>query len=210
MPDNDRPTVLPPQASTAVQVRPGTAVSTLVLPPIVAATEDDDALHFRDLWRIIVKRKWVVFAALLIVLATALVVTLMATPIFRASITLKIEREAAKVIDFKSVTPDESSWDMDFYRTQYELLKSRTLAERVVEQLNLRQRGAAKKDEAKPWWSGFMREWMGKDGDKGTGEAPVSEAKAQPQRGRGGSVPGVADRGADPQLAPGAPVLRLA
>jgi capsular exopolysaccharide synthesis family protein len=180
MPDNDRPAVPPPEASTAVQVRPGTAVSTLVLPPVVAATEDDDAIHFRDVWRVIVKRKWVVISAFFIVLVTALVATMMATPIFRAAITLKIDREAAKVVEFKSVTPDEPSWDMDFYRTQYELLKSRTLAERVVEQLNLRQRVTAKKEEAKPWWSGFLREWMGKDGDKGAGEAPAPEVARNP------------------------------
>ena len=36
----------------------------------------------------------------------------------------------------------EEAGDTEFYRTQYELLKSRTLAERVVEQLNLRQRSA--------------------------------------------------------------------
>jgi uncharacterized protein involved in exopolysaccharide biosynthesis len=104
-------------------------------------------LHFRDLWRIVLKRKWVVFAVIVLALATALVSTMMQTPIYRATITIKIEREAAKIVDFKggAVAPEEYG-DLDFYRTQYELLKSRTLAERVVEQLNLRNIVPKKED----------------------------------------------------------------
>ena len=43
-------------------------------------------------------------------------------------------------------TRAEEYGDVDFYRTQYELLKSRTLAERVVEQLNLRRSAPATPD----------------------------------------------------------------
>ena len=111
----------------------------------------------------------------LIVLVTALVATMMATPIYRATLTLKIEREASKVIDFKGsrVDPEEIG-DIEFYRTQYELLKSRTLAERVVEQLNLRQRSAAKDEPVKPWWSDFFRRGA-TEGDKPAAEAPAPD-----------------------------------
>ena len=163
MPDNGRPglghptaSAFPP-ASTAVEVRRATELSTHLLPAIVAGPDDDEGLHFRDLWRIVVKRKWVVFAVLLIALATALVSTMMQTPIYRATISLKIEREAAKVIDFKGAIAPEESGDIDFYRTQYELLKSRTLAERVVEQLNLRRGVAVAVETPRPWWLGFLR-----------------------------------------------------
>jgi len=178
MPDNDRLDGPPAAAATAVQVRPGTALSTFVLPPVVAATEDDETIHFRDLWRVVVKRKWVAISAFFIVLVTALVATMMAVPIYRAQITLKIEREAPKVIEFKGslVTPEESG-DADFYRTQYELLKSRTLAERVVEQLNLRQQAGPKKDDSKPWWTGLLQ----RDRDKvDGGELPAQEPTRNP------------------------------
>ena len=102
MPDNHSPGHPPAAGSAALQVRPSTALSPYVQPAIAAAAEDDDAIHLRDLWRVVVKRKWVVVAVLLIVLLTALVVTMMATPIYRASITLKIERDAGKVVDFKA------------------------------------------------------------------------------------------------------------
>ena len=126
-------------------------------PAIPEPGSEDEAIHLRDLWRVIVKRKWVVIAVFLIVVITALVVTMMATPVYRATMTLKIEREASKVVDVKGspVLPEEFG-DSDFYRTQYELLKSRTLAERVVKQLDLRQRSAAIAPKAPPWWSGWL------------------------------------------------------
>jgi len=176
MPDNHTPGVPPTANAGALQVRPSTALSTFVLPPAVAAAaEDDEGIHFRDLWRVVVKRKWVLISAFLIVLVTALVATMMATPIYRATITLKIEREASRVIDFKGgrVDPEEIG-DIEFYRTQYELLKSRTLAERVVEQLNLRQRSAAKDEPSAPWWSGFFRRGA-EDGDKAAPEPPAAD-----------------------------------
>lgn len=67
--------------------------------------------------------------------------TFLATPIYRATTTLQIDREVTKVVKFDDVFPVEANMsDLQFYQTQYELLKSRSLAERVVEQLNLAQR----------------------------------------------------------------------
>ena len=111
MPDNDRLDGPPASDATAVQVRPSVPRSRRSFcRPSSPETEDDEAIHFRDLWRVVVKRKWVVISAFLIVLVTALVATMMAVPIYRAQITLKIEREAPKVIEFKGsmVTPEDS------------------------------------------------------------------------------------------------------
>ncbi len=182
MADHNQPGLPPAANSAALQLRPPTAVSTYVLPPAIAGgADDDEAIHLRDLWRVIVKRKWVVIAVFLIVVVTALVVTMMATPIYRATITLKIEREASKVIDFKGAptVPDEYG-DIDFYRTQYELLKSRTLAERVVKQLDLRQRATAMERPA-PWWSAWWPGAASRDApDKSEAEAAAQAAARDP------------------------------
>jgi capsular exopolysaccharide synthesis family protein len=180
MPDHSPPGVPQSASASALQVRNPNALSTYVLPPAIAgAGEEDDSIHLRDLWRVVVKRKWVVIAAFLIVVATVLVVTMMQTPIYRASITMKIERETPKVIDFKGApTVPEESGDADFYRTQYELLKSRTLAERVVKDLGLRQQLAApapREKAAMPWWKAWLsqlRERVSQD-DKAAGEEPA-------------------------------------
>jgi capsular exopolysaccharide synthesis family protein len=66
-----------------------------------------------------------------------LIATLMTTPIYRSSLLMQIERESDKVLEYESLTPAESSNTKDFYQTQYELLQSRSLARRVIDQLAL-------------------------------------------------------------------------
>ena len=97
-----------------------------------------EEVHLRDYWRVIRKRQSLVLAVFLCtVLASALFI-LTATPIYTAATTLLIERKAPQAIDIQGAlseaqTPDE----YDYYRTQYEILKSRGLAIRVIQEENL-------------------------------------------------------------------------
>jgi len=59
-------------------------------------------------------------------------------PTYRAEVTLLIERKPPRVLDMPEAStellvPDE----YDFYKTQYELLKSRALAAQVIRDLRL-------------------------------------------------------------------------
>ena len=150
-PDEINPDVSPSRATqTALQVAQRTDLSPLVFDPGEAAPTEE-AIHFRDLWHTILKRKWSLIAFFLLVVVTTAISTMLQTPIYRAVISLKIERDQLRVLDFKDVMAAEYS-DSDFYKTQYELLKSRTLAERVVEQLNLHQSGAEIRPDNSPAW----------------------------------------------------------
>jgi len=104
---------------------------------IGAEAQDNDQIDLLEYWNIL-RRRWrlLVGTALATVFA-ALVFTLLATPIYRAGTTLQIERDTMKVVSFQGVEPAESPLDRDFYQTQYELLKSRSLARRVIEDLRL-------------------------------------------------------------------------
>jgi capsular exopolysaccharide synthesis family protein len=113
-------------------------LSTQVFQPGAHGNEpDEDTINLREYWEIIVKRKWTVISFFMIVLISVVTATFLMTPVYRATLTLQIERTAAKIFEFKDVRPDESAQNQDFYQTQYELLKSRTLAERVIGQLGL-------------------------------------------------------------------------
>jgi uncharacterized protein involved in exopolysaccharide biosynthesis len=126
MPDETGGMLPPLSGQTAIQLRQPTELSTLVYAP-TALAEEDDSVHFRDLLHVVLKRKWAVIAIVTIALIATLVSTSMITPIYRAGITLQIERDAPKVVDYKDVTPVENAYDDNFYKTQYELLKSRRL-----------------------------------------------------------------------------------
>ncbi|HMB56848.1 MAG TPA: polysaccharide biosynthesis tyrosine autokinase [Arenimonas sp.] len=126
-----------------------------------------DEIDLLSYWRILVKRRWTVLGALAIVLVTTLVGTLLMTPIYRASASLQIDRDTIKVVDVQGMEPIEGSGDRDFYQTQYELLQSRALAERVVSQLNLAQTGELERISPHSPWAKLMSMLSGNGGDAG-------------------------------------------
>lgn len=93
--------------------------------------QTDIAAKIRDYWHIFSKRKWLIFAIASCVLAIGAIRTLMMTPLYTSTIRLQIDRNVAKIVDGGTVTPVEGT-DNEFLKTQYELLQSRSLAERVA------------------------------------------------------------------------------
>jgi capsular exopolysaccharide synthesis family protein len=93
--------------------------------------------HLLDYWNVIAKRRWVVLSCLLIVFTTVAIGTLRMKPIYEGKVLIEINPEQPNVFNFQEVL-QLSHIDIDSYReTQYKVLQSRTLAERVVDDLNL-------------------------------------------------------------------------
>ncbi len=116
--------------------------------------DDEDVIDLREYWNVLMRRKRTILAALAITVVTAVLVTFLSTPIFRATLLLQIDREQGKVLEYQSVTAEESVNAKDFYQTQYELLQSRSLAGRIIDQLGLRTSGTL----AQPEESSFFGE----------------------------------------------------
>ncbi|HEY6544989.1 MAG TPA: polysaccharide biosynthesis tyrosine autokinase, partial [Dokdonella sp.] len=110
-----------------------------------------EQIDLRSYWNTLLKRRWTVLGCLAIVLATTLVGTLMLTPIYRATAVLQIERDAIKVVDVSGIAPVEAAADRDFYQTQYELLRSRTLLQRAIDHLDLGSGPMPGHDARSPW-----------------------------------------------------------
>ena len=128
----------PSPSQSALALRVDTPLSTHLAAAQHGPLEDDDAIDLRHYWEVILKRKGTVLAFFAIVVVAVAVGTLLMTPIYRASLTMQIERGEAKVVEIQQVTPTEAPGESrDFYQTQYELLKSRSLAQRVIDQLAL-------------------------------------------------------------------------
>jgi capsular exopolysaccharide synthesis family protein len=89
-----------------------------------------------EFWWILKKRKLVVLSVILAFLAIGALLTLMMTPLYTATIRLQIDRSAAKVVEGGNITPLEGG-DLEFMKTQYELLMGRMIGERVVSVLKL-------------------------------------------------------------------------
>jgi uncharacterized protein involved in exopolysaccharide biosynthesis len=101
-------------------------------------SQEEERLSLRDCWWIISNRFWLIAVFFCgTVLATALLLLLM-PPTYTAEVMLLIERKPPRVLDRHEASgelfvPDE----YDFYKTQYELLKSRALAAQVIRELRL-------------------------------------------------------------------------
>lgn len=87
--------------------------------------------------RILLRWRWLVLGSIVTTLAISVVATLLMTRMYSASVTLEIAREEAKVVNIQSVEPQAGTLDQEFYQTQYGLLKSRSLGERVAKELSL-------------------------------------------------------------------------
>lgn len=97
--------------------------------------DDRDEIDLLAYWRILVKRRWLILGILAVVAAASLLLTLMATPIYRATAVMQVENEEQNVVQMGAVAAQGA--DPQFLQTQYELLKSRTLAERVADDLGI-------------------------------------------------------------------------
>lgn len=86
---------------------------------------------------IIRRRKWVIVAAVVGALLIGLVVTFLMTPQYSASATIEIQREQGSIVNLQGSEQKTPVFDQEFYQTQYGLLKSQSLAERVATTLKL-------------------------------------------------------------------------
>lgn len=82
------------------------------------------------------KYRWLILTFLTVGLAIGFFVTFTSTPIYRATASVQIERQAPRIVK-TDTQPDFGDESDRFYQTQYDLLNSRLLAERVASDLNL-------------------------------------------------------------------------
>jgi capsular exopolysaccharide synthesis family protein len=114
----------------------------LELRPGAEGEDAEEGINLFDYWRILVKRRWLVLSTTAMVLVIALVNTLLTTPIYRAVATIQIEPVSANSVQVGGVAANfDYNFASDFKQTQIDLIKSRTLAKRIVTQMGLVESG---------------------------------------------------------------------
>jgi capsular exopolysaccharide synthesis family protein len=95
-----------------------------------------------EIWQRLLRQKWTVLLVALPVFLLTAYLTWTTPPTYRAETLIQIEKEGARVVEFNTISqtaPDLGEQD-PFFRTQYEQLKSRKLAEQVISEQELAQR----------------------------------------------------------------------
>ncbi|MBV8137947.1 MAG: polysaccharide biosynthesis tyrosine autokinase [Deltaproteobacteria bacterium] len=97
-----------------------------------------DGIGLADCWRIIRRYRRLIVTLLSVALLLTGVVVFLSERNFTASAIVLIEPEPPQVLDIRELISESGSTDdHDYYKTQYDLLKSRDLAAGVIRELNL-------------------------------------------------------------------------
>jgi len=94
----------------------------------------EEEVHLRDYLKIIMKRKRIVLAFFISVVITVTILTFMMTPLYKSVAVIRIDKDGPDPIAGGGT---KSERDQGYYATQYEILKSKTLSEKVVKKLDL-------------------------------------------------------------------------
>jgi polysaccharide biosynthesis transport protein len=95
-------------------------------------------LNLATIWRIVSEWRWLILGMVVTAVAGAVIVTLLTTPLYRATAVLELNPPQVEVMEDETESRFRGAGDeYTFLSTQYGLLKSRNLAERVAQELNL-------------------------------------------------------------------------
>src|SRR5436190_661164 len=98
--------------------------------------QNTQEVHLSHYWNIIYKRWKVALSILAVVMLGTYLASYFAKPLFRSSIQVQIERENPNQLTVDDLFGIAAS-DQEFLQTQYVLLKSRGLAEKVIDDQKL-------------------------------------------------------------------------
>ncbi len=92
--------------------------------------------HLGDYLRIINKRKFILINCIVIMAIIATIYSFKTRRVYQASVQILIERNTPQAVALKETQALDAS-DFDYYKTQYEILKSRSMAREVIQTLGL-------------------------------------------------------------------------
>jgi capsular exopolysaccharide synthesis family protein len=132
---NDITTTSPPErpAGSRSQLTQG---STALVDPI-ETRKAPSQLDVNEVWRVLMKWRWLILGVLIAAVAASIIVTLSTTPVYRSSATLEINTQPMQLMQQQTDLQPVARNEAQFLTTQVGLLSSRTLAERVMRTVGL-------------------------------------------------------------------------
>tara|TARA_B100000700_G_scaffold30535_1_gene29397 strand:+ start:3918 stop:6146 length:2229 start_codon:yes stop_codon:yes gene_type:complete len=97
---------------------------------------DEDIIDLSHYFRVVNQSKWRILSLALVITFLVALIVLSLTPIYKATSSLLIESEETNIVSIEQVYGLDAS-KKEYFETQYEILKSRYIAEKVVNKLAL-------------------------------------------------------------------------
>ncbi len=158
-----------------VKREPSREISTLLFQDEQA--KDADEIDLLAYWRILVKRRWLIASCLGAVLVLGVLMTMLSVPKYRATAVVQVESASQQVLREGDLSGPYSSWDPDFLETQLGLLRSNSLAERVVDDLRIDE--AALERLQPPGWLDRVSAPFKSEADTPPGTAPAPKPRTR-------------------------------
>lgn len=98
-------------------------------------SDQNEPAHLHNYLQVIYRRFWTIAAFFIVLVTTVVIGTFLQKPVYRATTQIMIEKENRNV-NFQEVIGIETT-GQDYYQTQYALLKSKSLAEKLIQRLQL-------------------------------------------------------------------------
>lgn len=98
--------------------------------------DDEDVIDLSHYFNIVNRNKWRILLLAFVVTLLATLIALTLTPLYKSTASLLIESEETNIVSIEQVYGLDSS-KQEYFETQYEILKSRHIAEKVVDKLDL-------------------------------------------------------------------------
>jgi capsular exopolysaccharide synthesis family protein len=135
----DDPIVFAPPLLGAEPSKPREALIRRERPVPIAVqpppSDSGDDVHVLDIMRMLYRRRWLMTAVIAAAVAAAAAYNHFATPIYEARARLLLEPNSPEVVPFRTNTEDQGR--LDYYITQLEVLRSRALGRKTLEELHL-------------------------------------------------------------------------
>ena len=116
-------------------------------------SKEEFSFNFERYWQTIADNKWRIALFTIMVLLAAFFIINSLTPQYKATATILIERKETQVVPVDELYGLNSESD-EYLATEFEVLKSRPLAEKVVRKLGLADEASLVGEEGNPATSG--------------------------------------------------------
>lgn len=115
-----------------------TSPSPVVVDEMPATEASGFQIDFRQLWAVVRRNVVIIAGVMITACALGLIITLLTTPKYQATASVQIEQATDRILNTQDVEPAASYQDADrFLQTQTDILRSRAIAIRVAQELNL-------------------------------------------------------------------------
>ena len=146
--------------------------------------KQNEDIDIREFWRIISRHTWKIIGLMLLAALLSAIVVLPQKSVYRSTATLLLDPQVSKIAPVESLYGIKSG--EQYYKTQYEILKSRSLAKAVILRMELDKNPEFQASKKTGWFAKLNFDWLkqikslfitaDEDSNKGVNSSNVSKA----------------------------------